>query len=65
MPGYNSGYDGLVGCVIETVRHEGVRGLYRGIVPNMLKAVPAISISYVVFENTKSLLQSHGWERQC
>ena len=38
-----------------------VRGLYRGIVPNLLKAVPSISISYVVFENAKAALTLRGW----
>jgi solute carrier family 25 phosphate transporter 23/24/25/41 len=38
------------------LKTAGVRGLYRGIGPNFLKAVPAVSISYVVFEETKTLL---------
>ena len=29
---------------------------YRGLLPNMAKAVPSLSISYVVFENVKRLL---------
>ena len=28
----------------------------RGLLPNMLKAVPSLSISYVVFENMKFML---------
>ena len=35
---------------------EGVRGMYRGLLPNIIKAVPAVSISYVVYENTKKFL---------
>lgn len=62
MPGYEPPYSGLVGCLSWTLQNEGVRGLYRGIVPNLLKAVPSISISYVVFENVKSALQSRGWQ---
>ena len=64
MPGYDPGYDGLLGCLRSTVKHEGVGGLYRGIVPNLLKAVPSISISYVVFENVKRELQSRGWSQR-
>ena len=56
MPGYDPGYDGLAGCLRTTFKYEGFRGLYRGIVPNLLKAVPSLSISYVVFENVKRLL---------
>lgn len=37
-------------------RQNGVRGLYRGILPNFLKVAPAVSISYVVYEKTRKLL---------
>ncbi len=30
---------------------EGLVGFYRGLVPNMLKVVPAVSISYLIYEN--------------
>ncbi|KAI1882914.1 hypothetical protein AGOR_G00239800 [Albula goreensis] len=33
---------------------EGFFGLYRGILPNFMKVIPAVSISYVVYEYTKS-----------
>lgn len=61
MPGYSSTYTGLLDCLQQTVRHEGVTGLYRGMVPNLLKAVPSISISYVVFENAKAAMVRRGW----
>ncbi|XP_059588216.1 mitochondrial adenyl nucleotide antiporter SLC25A23 isoform X1 [Alligator mississippiensis] len=38
------------------VAREGLPGLYRGIAPNFLKVVPAVSISYVVYENMKQAL---------
>jgi len=63
MPGFIAHYDGLVGCLVDTVQKDGFKGLYRGIVPNLLKAVPSISISYVVFENTKAALMLRGWSR--
>ena len=62
MPGYTPEYTGLVSHLTYTIKNEGVSGLYRGIVPNLLKAVPSISISYVVFENVKSALQGRGWQ---
>ncbi len=61
MPGYDKRWTSLSDCLRQTVRHEGLRGLYRGIVPNLLKAVPSISISYVVFENCKRKAQQQGW----
>ena len=36
--------------------HEGVPGLYRGLTPNFLKVIPAVSISYVVYEHMKKIL---------
>ncbi|XP_068995849.1 mitochondrial adenyl nucleotide antiporter SLC25A23-like isoform X2 [Embiotoca jacksoni] len=38
------------------VTQEGVAGLYRGISPNLLKVVPAVSVSYVVYEYTRILM---------
>ncbi|KAM9856804.1 mitochondrial adenyl nucleotide antiporter SLC25A24 isoform 2-T3 [Aulostomus maculatus] len=35
---------------------EGVAGLYRGISPNLLKVIPAVSVSYVAFEYTRIVL---------
>ncbi|KAH7663265.1 solute carrier family 25 (mitochondrial folate transporter) member 32 protein [Dioscorea alata] len=41
----------------ETARFEGIRGFYRGMTPNLLKNIPAASITFVVYENLLSLLQ--------
>jgi len=38
------------------VRTEGLKGLYRGIIPNFCKVAPAVSISYYVYERTRSRL---------
>lgn len=34
----------------EVWHKEGITGFYRGIVPNMLKVIPAVSISYLIYE---------------
>lgn len=49
-------YDGILDVARKTLQAEGVPGLYRGITPNLLKVAPAVSISYVVYENAKRLL---------
>ncbi|MBN3323918.1 SCMC3 protein, partial [Atractosteus spatula] len=46
----------MLGQFRHIVSREGVPGLYRGIAPNFLKVIPAVSISYVVYENTKIAL---------
>ncbi|XP_015251836.1 PREDICTED: calcium-binding mitochondrial carrier protein SCaMC-1-like [Cyprinodon variegatus] len=38
------------------LRQEGIAGLYRGISPNLLKIIPAVSVSYVVYEYTRIML---------
>ena len=63
MPGFHTRYEGLAGCLMDTFQSDGIKGLYRGIVPNLLKAVPSISISYVVFENAKAALTLRGWSK--
>uniref|UniRef100_A0A672GNR0 Solute carrier family 25 member 23b n=1 Tax=Salarias fasciatus TaxID=181472 RepID=A0A672GNR0_SALFA len=46
----------MVGQFKYIISHEGVQGLYRGITPNFLKVIPAVSISYVVYEHMKKVL---------
>ncbi|CRL04457.1 CLUMA_CG017540, isoform B [Clunio marinus] len=38
------------------IRTEGFAGLYRGITPNFIKVLPAVSISYVVYEYSSNKL---------
>ena len=38
------------------LRTEGVRGLYRGLLPNFCKVAPAVSISYYVYERVRTRL---------
>lgn len=40
----------------QILRTEGAFGLYRGLAPNFMKVIPAVSISYVVYENLKITL---------
>ncbi|KAF2861707.1 mitochondrial carrier [Piedraia hortae CBS 480.64] len=49
-------YTGIVDVTRQTIRCEGVRGLFKGLTPNLLKVVPSVSITYVVYENTKRAL---------
>lgn len=44
------------GMIKKILEKEGFFGLYRGILPNFMKVIPAVSISYVVYEYTRSAL---------
>lgn len=48
--------DTMSKLMIRIWRNEGIRGMYRGLLPNIIKVVPAVSISYVVYENMKKKL---------
>lgn len=47
---------GMVTLAASIWKAEGLRGLYRGIAPNFLKVLPAVSISYVIYERSKTWL---------
>ena len=46
----------MVGLFAKILREDGPTGLYRGITPNFLKVAPAVSISYVVYEQIRKSL---------
>ncbi|QDZ17968.1 mitochondrial substrate carrier [Chloropicon primus] len=56
MGGETNKYNGMIDVVVKTVRREGMTGLYKGIVPNLLKLAPAAGISWYTFEKTKIAL---------
>lgn len=49
---YKSSFD----AVQQIVKIDGLKALYKGIIPNYLKVVPAISISFVTFEYCRKLM---------
>uniref|UniRef100_A0A158PEU6 EF-hand domain-containing protein n=1 Tax=Angiostrongylus costaricensis TaxID=334426 RepID=A0A158PEU6_ANGCS len=48
--------DTMIGQIRYIVSNEGFFGLYRGIAPNFMKVIPAVSISYVVYEHVRKHL---------
>lgn len=51
-----STYTGIGDVARKTIQVDGFRGLYRGITPNLMKVAPAVSISWVAYENSKRIL---------
>lgn len=51
-----SAYTGMFDAFWRTFQQEGFRGFYKGLFPNLLKVVPAASITYMVYENMKKNL---------
>ncbi|KAK0522096.1 hypothetical protein OC834_006407, partial [Tilletia horrida] len=50
-PAHPQTYEGFLDAVKKTYKNEGGVGFYRGLVPTLAKVVPAVSISYVVYEH--------------
>ncbi|XVE63794.1 hypothetical protein DITRI_Ditri07aG0048800 [Diplodiscus trichospermus] len=49
-------YEGMSDVFWRTFRNEGYIGFYKGLFPNLLKVVPAASITYLVYEAMKKSL---------
>lgn len=41
------------------LRREGIRGLYKGLVPNVLRVMPQSAITFLVYEKVMQLLDKH------
>lgn len=50
-------YKGMGDVFWRTFKHEGYLGFYKGLFPNLLKVVPAASITYMVYEAMKKSLE--------
>ncbi|KAJ7180124.1 mitochondrial carrier [Mycena crocata] len=54
--GHPQKYTGVWDVTNKTWERDGWRGFYRGLFPTLAKVVPAVSISYVVYEQSKRRL---------
>lgn len=51
---------GLLGTFKLIVHNEGVRGLYRGILPEYCKVIPSVSIVFMTYEFIKAFLAENS-----
>jgi len=56
MTGMGYRYKSIFDAVRVIVANEGVRGLYKGIAPNLLKVAPSMASSWLSFEMTRDFL---------
>ncbi|CAO3570384.1 unnamed protein product [Mortierella alpina] len=52
-PHHPQTYTSTLDVFRKTFEQDGIRGFYKGMVPTLTKVVPAVSISYVVYEYSK------------
>lgn len=58
MSGMGYRYKSIWDAVRVILAEEGIRGLYKGIVPNLLKVAPSMASSWLSFELTRDFLVS-------
>jgi len=58
MSGMGYQYKSIFDAVRVIVTQEGVKGLYKGIIPNLLKVAPSMASSWLSFEMTRDFLVS-------
>lgn len=58
MSGIGYQYKSIPDAVRVIVTQEGIKGLYKGIVPNLLKVAPSMASSWLSFEVTRDFLVS-------
>lgn len=52
---YDAGkaYKGSRDVVAQVWRHEGIKGFYKGLAPNLLRVMPSTCVTFLVYENTR------------
>lgn len=56
MKGVGQKYTSIGDAFSQIVKKEGPKGLYKGIVPNLLKVAPSMASSWLSFEMTRDFL---------
>jgi solute carrier family 25 phosphate transporter 23/24/25/41 len=56
MSGMGYQYKSIFDAVRVIIAQEGVKGMYKGIVPNLLKVAPSMASSWLSFEMTRDFL---------
>ncbi|POS82926.1 mitochondrial carrier [Erysiphe pulchra] len=58
MTGMGYEYKSIPDAIKIIISQEGIRGMYKGIVPNLLKVAPSMATSWLSYEITRDLLTS-------
>ncbi|GAA5913797.1 hypothetical protein JCM6882_007702 [Rhodosporidiobolus microsporus] len=55
-PAHPQTYTGIRDAALKCYMREGWRGFYKGLTPTLVKVVPAVAISYAVYDTSKKML---------
>lgn len=54
-------YRGMWHCLFTVARRDGLAGLFRGILPNSMKVVPASATAFAVYEHLQAEFRARGY----
>ena len=57
-------YNSFVHAFRTTLKREGFTGLYKGLVPNLLRVMPQSAVTFLVYETVMHLLANHFSSQQ-
>lgn len=60
MKGMGYGYNSMGGAIRMIIAEEGIKGLYKGLTPNLLKVAPSMAASWLSYEMTRDFLVDMG-----
>jgi solute carrier family 25 phosphate transporter 23/24/25/41 len=60
MSGMGYQYNGVFDAISRIIKQEGVKGLYKGIAPNLLKVAPSMAASWWTFETVRDHLVQYA-----
>lgn len=60
MKGMEYRYKSVTDALTTIIKEEGVRGMYKGLYPNLLKVAPSMAASWLSFEMTRDALVAMG-----
>lgn len=50
-------YKGTIDCAMSLWKEAGIRGFFRGLVPNVMKVAPSAALTFVVYEEAMKILK--------
>lgn len=56
MSGMGYQYKSIFDAIRVIIGQEGIRGMYKGLVPNLLKVAPSMAANWLSFEMTRDFL---------
>ena len=62
---YRYHYKGMVDCILQTAKEEGIAGFYRGLVPTVMKNAAATGFTFAFFTLAKNMLEAVDDSRHC